>query len=427
MPEAARVQVIVLDRVSWPRDMRVLKTAHGSHKIELHIKGQACGNAIRVEFRGGQTFGLNKHLVRVLVGKAMNLVFDTRAVARTNAFNYTGKHRRPVKALANNVVGAFVGVCDPAATLFRVLPGASHERHGRSRIITPLFLQARKIHAARINSRWSTGFQAFDPQRQLAQALCKGHRRRIASSASRAVLQADVQFAAEKCSRGENHATGSKYQAHLRDGALDHALLEQQVIHGLLKDGQAGLPFEYLTNGVTVEGAVGLRPRGAHRWTFTPVEYPELYPREVCRQTHSPTQCIHFPHQVTFTDAAYGWITGHLPQRIHTVRQQQRATAHTRRRQAGFRTGMATTDNDHIKLLLVLHLLRPRLLAAGIRCPLLLHPTPRAAEYTPGAGVVQNLFASFQACCRRASHQILTSSSTCSRSGSLKISCFNSG
>jgi hypothetical protein len=62
---------------------------------------------------------------------------------------------------------------------------------------------------------------------------------------------------------------------------------------------------------------------------------------------------------MTFADSADSRITGHLPKGIDTVGQQKRATAHTRGGQAGLGAGMAATDYDHIKVLLVLHCLWP--------------------------------------------------------------------
>jgi hypothetical protein len=42
---------------------------------------------------GIQAFGLDKYLMAVLVGKAMNLVFDGRAITRADTLNHTGVHR----------------------------------------------------------------------------------------------------------------------------------------------------------------------------------------------------------------------------------------------------------------------------------------------------------------------------------------------
>jgi hypothetical protein len=52
---------------------------------QLHIERQAGGNAVGVEFVGLQAFGLDEDLVRILVGEAVDLVFDRRAVARADA------------------------------------------------------------------------------------------------------------------------------------------------------------------------------------------------------------------------------------------------------------------------------------------------------------------------------------------------------
>ena len=68
---------------------------------------------------------------------------------------------------------------------------------------------------------------------------------------------------------------------------------------------------------------------------------------------------------MAFPDAADSRIAGHLTQRIDTVSQQQRSTAHTGGRQARFRTSVTTTDDNDIELLWVLHYCDRSLLVQG--------------------------------------------------------------
>jgi len=48
-------------------------------------------------------------------------------------------------------------------------------------------------------------------------------------------------------------------------------------------------------------------------------------------------------------------VAAHLAQGLDVVRQQQRLAAHARRRQRRLGAGMATADDDHVKVLWVKH------------------------------------------------------------------------
>ena len=150
-----------------------------------------------------------------LVGKAVDLVFDRRAVTRADAFDHPGIHRRTVEVRGNDFVGTRIGVGNPAAHLFRVLLFRTHERHHRNRRITGLLGHHREIHRTPIDPRRRTGFQATDPQRQFAQALCQGNRRRIAGAATGIVLHADVDKSTEERAGGQHHGFSEETQAHL--------------------------------------------------------------------------------------------------------------------------------------------------------------------------------------------------------------------
>ena len=171
-----------------------------------------------------------------------------------------------------------------------------------------------------------------------------------------------MQFTAEEGAGGENNPRRPEGQPHLGDCTSHPPIFYQQVINWLLEYRQIGLGLQYFANGVLVQYPVCLGPGGPHRRPFTLVQHPKLDAGPVCGPRHGAAQSIHFLYQVAFTDATNGGITGHLAQGIDTVSQQQGTAAHTRRSQAGLGAGMATTDNDDIKLLLVLHYLGPRVL-----------------------------------------------------------------
>ena len=50
-----------------------------------------------------------------LIGKPVNFIFNTRAIARAYTFNNTTEHGRPIKPTANNLVSGFISLSHPAA------------------------------------------------------------------------------------------------------------------------------------------------------------------------------------------------------------------------------------------------------------------------------------------------------------------------
>src|SRR5690606_28427742 len=100
-----------------------------------------------------------------------HLVLNRGAVARPDAFDDAGIHRRLVEGIANDFVAALIGVRDVTADLARVFLHATQIGHDRHWRITGLFLHHREIHTARIDARWRAGFQASDAQRQFTQPL----------------------------------------------------------------------------------------------------------------------------------------------------------------------------------------------------------------------------------------------------------------
>ena len=97
----------------------LLQAANRAHQLQLHVERQAGRDAVGVDLVGGQPLGLEEDLVAGLAGEAVDLVLDRRAVARADAFDHAGEHRRAVEAAADDLVRARVGVRDPARQLPR--------------------------------------------------------------------------------------------------------------------------------------------------------------------------------------------------------------------------------------------------------------------------------------------------------------------
>ncbi|MNI91095.1 hypothetical protein D3C73_1487110 [compost metagenome] len=103
-----------------------------------------------------------------LVGKAVDLVFDRRAITRANAFDHPGIHRRAIEVGRDDFVSPGIGVGNPATDLLWMQFLGAHERHDRDRRVASLLGHDREIHRPRINTWWRTGFQAPNTQGQFA-------------------------------------------------------------------------------------------------------------------------------------------------------------------------------------------------------------------------------------------------------------------
>ena len=168
--QTSRIKEVVFDRVAGTGDVCVLETLDALDERDLHIERQAGRNAVRVKLHGIEAFGFDEHLVRVLVGKPHDLVFDRGAVARPYALYHARIHRRTVERGADDLVGALVGVGDVAGNLPGMLRDISHEAHDRQGCITVLYIEPLEVHRAGIDARRRTCFEAPYRKRHFTQA-----------------------------------------------------------------------------------------------------------------------------------------------------------------------------------------------------------------------------------------------------------------
>ena len=115
------IEIVVFDGITGAQYVGVLHAFDRLHHLQLDVERQRGGYAVGVQLMGGQTLGLDKDLVLVLVSETVNLVLDGRAVARAHPFDHTGVHRRAIQVVADDLVGALVGVGNPAIDLLRML------------------------------------------------------------------------------------------------------------------------------------------------------------------------------------------------------------------------------------------------------------------------------------------------------------------
>ena len=296
-----------------------------------------------------QTFRLDEHLVRTLVGEAMHLVLDRGTVARADPFDRTGEHRRAVEGGTDDVVGALVGMGDVAGQLARMLAGTTEEREHRQRRITVLNGERTVVDAAAIDARRRTGLQATAARRDLAQLLRQAQRRRIAGAPGGVVVETDMDAAGEEGADREHHAGGFEHNTGQCHDAAYAAALDHEIRGLLLEQRQPGLILEQPAYRPSVEHTVGLRARGTHRRPFAGIEGAKLDAGHISGARHCTAERIDLAYQVALADAADRRVAAHGPQRLDALRQQQRRRAHARSRERSLGAGVAAADDNDIE------------------------------------------------------------------------------
>jgi hypothetical protein len=79
------------------------------------------------------------------------------------------------------------------------------------------------------------------------------------------------------------------------------------------------------------------------------IEHAELNATLVGCHGHGTAQGIDFLDQMALADATDSRVAAHLAEGFHIVAEQQGLHAHACRCQRSLGTGMAATDNDHVK------------------------------------------------------------------------------
>jgi hypothetical protein len=201
-------------------------------------------------------------------------------------------------------MGAQIGVGDPARHLARMLPALADKGKYRLGRVAGLYLQLRVVDAAPVQSGWRSGFQPPHGELDFLQPFGQGNCRRIAKTSGPVVLQADMHQPIQESPGGQNH--GWRLEAHPQLGYhSDDAIAgENQVVGCLLKQRQAGLVFQALTDSLAIELAVGLGAGGSYRRPLGCVQCSKLDSRLVGSHSHRPAQGIDFLHKVAFADSA---------------------------------------------------------------------------------------------------------------------------
>ena len=131
----------------------MLKSGYRAIHRKLNILGHGTGHPVDIHFVRISSFGLDKDLVSVFIGKFHNLILDGRTITRTRRMDHTGVQRRTVNVPADNIMGCFICIGQITGHLFDLnCVGISREGERHNALIALLFRHFRKINACFRNS-----------------------------------------------------------------------------------------------------------------------------------------------------------------------------------------------------------------------------------------------------------------------------------
>ena len=128
-----------------------------------------------------------------------------------------------------------------------------------------------------------------------------------------------MHLAIQEGARGEHDGPGPELDAQLRDDTHHAVTFQQQIIHRLLEEGEIGLIFQCLPNGLAIQDTVSLGARGSNRGALAGIENPELDTGVIGGNGHDAAQRIDFLDKMPLADPANRRVAGHLTQGVNIV------------------------------------------------------------------------------------------------------------
>src|ERR1700689_4025089 len=103
MLQLPRIDRVVFDRVPRTDHLSLFQSQNRRDHGGLHVDGHAGGHPVDVDLICIEAFWLQEDLMAVLVWKLDHLVFNGRAISRTDAFNLATVERWANNAISHNL------------------------------------------------------------------------------------------------------------------------------------------------------------------------------------------------------------------------------------------------------------------------------------------------------------------------------------
>src|SRR4029079_10331564 len=180
---------------------------------------------------------LEKELVRNLLGKLDDLVFNRRAVARPDGMDLPAVHRRTMNIFADDAMRFRQSPRDVTGHL-RIMvghsPGTKAEGSGIG--IAGLHLKLGPVDSPAVESRRRPGLEPATSQTELLQRLAQQHSGRFSGAARRIWLLAAVDQAIEERSGRNNDSSRADVASVTEADADDRRLFKNQIRNFRLLD-----------------------------------------------------------------------------------------------------------------------------------------------------------------------------------------------
>ena len=153
-----RIEIIIFNGISRFEHDAILKTGNGMQCFQLNIQRKGRRKTLQVILIVIPAFRLQEQLMRILIGKGSELVFDARTIAGATTMDQSREEGRAVKAGAEDVMDGLVRMEDITLHLGRA--GLNRRRDVQERktsrgFISDLDRQLGQIDRADIDPRGS--------------------------------------------------------------------------------------------------------------------------------------------------------------------------------------------------------------------------------------------------------------------------------
>ncbi len=286
------------------------------------------------------------------VRKAHDLVFEGRAIARTDAFNRPVIQRRSRNVRPDCGMRVVGGVEQPAG--YRVSYSGGHERERRRLRISVFHVEHPTRDPGveidrRLRQPWrSSGLEPPNPEPQVSELLTQMKRRWFTGSSGRPGDVAHVDDAVQERARGDHDGAGANHFAAQQLHAGYTTSFDHQPRDVSFEDREAWRSCQPFADPGAVALLVGLRARCPHRRAAAPVQHLELDAGGVDGLAHQTAESIDLPDQLALGGAAHGWIARHRGDGVGGEGTQGDAAALLHGRPCGFAARMPATDHNHI-------------------------------------------------------------------------------
>ena len=177
-----RIKEVIFNGISRPEDPHGFQTLNGSQRFDLNFQGKRRRKTLQIIFIGIPPFRFKKEQMGILVGESPELVFNRRAITRTNAVNLPRKERRPVETGTQDVVNPRIRMDLVAALLLPTLLDGRRNRKVRKTLrdwVAILSLKPGKVERPDIDPGRRAGLHPTDRQAARGQLCGKSFRRQL--------------------------------------------------------------------------------------------------------------------------------------------------------------------------------------------------------------------------------------------------------